>query len=231
MKNQISAAHRALRCSYRVLLGTVLCLTSVASSSATLLPIGGVLFPAPSGPNPTGTVVAGPLVSNFSAPTFTGVLTSEVFTNDPTNPFGLSDYTFVYQILNTSANPAADIARLTVGDFTGFQTDAYFVPRSGNLDPAYFDRPSASTVGISFAPIPLGTGVILSGQTSDLLVVHTDSTKFDVTRPSLIDSTTTNNGPLSFAPTTNIPSPEPSTLVLAGLAALGLFAATRRRSR
>jgi hypothetical protein len=231
MKSQTFSAQSLLRCARWTGLGAVICLLSFTASSAALLPIGGVLFPAPVGPAPTGTIAAGPLVSNFSAPTFTGVLTSEVFTNDPTNPFGLNDMTFVYQILNTSANPAADIARMTVGDFTGFQTDAYFVPRSGNLDPAYFDRPSASTVGISFAPIPLGSGVIFSGQTSDLLVVHTDSKVFDVTHPSLIDSTTTNNGPLSYAPTTNIPSPEPSTLVLAGLAALGLFVAARRKAK
>ncbi|HEY1602714.1 MAG TPA: PEP-CTERM sorting domain-containing protein [Pirellulales bacterium] len=209
-----------------VLLVAALCFTSITSSSAALLTTGSVLFPAPAGPNVGGGLVAGPLVKTFSTSTFSGVLTSEVFTNDPTNPFGLTDMTFVYQILNTSPQPLDDIARMTVGSFSGYLTDVVFVAGTGTLAPAYFDRPTDSTVGISFAPAPLGSGVILQSESSDVLIIHTNATTFHFNTASLIDSTTTNPGPQTYAP---IGTPEPSTFVLAAMAVLGLLAIARRR--
>jgi PEP-CTERM motif len=226
MKNQPFDASQVLCSACCVLLGAALCLTSINSSSAALLTTGSVLFPAPAGPNVGGALIAGPLVEPFSTSTFSGVLTSEVFTNDPTNPFGLTDMTFVYQILNTSAQPLDDIARMTVGSFSGYLTDVVYVAGTGTQNPAYFDRPTDSTVGISFAPAPLGSGVILQSENSDVLIIHTNATTFRFNQASLIDSTTTNPGPQTYAP---VGTPEPSTFVLAALAAMGLLAVARRR--
>jgi hypothetical protein len=226
MRSRTSGARNFLRSACCVFLGATTCLTSITSSSAALLTTGSVLFPAPAGSNVGGNLIAGPLVKPFSAPTFSGVLTSEVFTNDPTNPFGLSDMTFVYQILNTSPQPLDDIARMTVGSFSGYLTDVVYVTGTGTQAPAYFDRPSDSTIGISFAPAPLGSGVILQSENSDVLIIHTNATTFQFNTASLIDSSTTNPGPQTYAP---IGTPEPSTFVLAAVAVMGLLAVARRR--
>ena len=91
------------------------------------------------------------------------------------------------------------------------------------LAPTFIDRSlDGSTVGFSFLNPPIGAGALQPGQTSDLLVVYTAAPLFTPTLANIIDSNVARVA--SFAPI-----PEPSTFVLAGLAALGLAAFVRRR--
>jgi hypothetical protein len=224
MKQHIPSRQRLLRCG---LLSTVVAtavLMSATSSLATLLPPGSTLFPAPAGPPPGGApaVGGGPLVVPFVTATFTGTLTSTVLAGDPTNPLG--GLTFTYLLSDSPASPGA-IDRLTVASFMGATTDADFVP-AGGLPPTFIDRSiDSSTVGFSFLNPPVGPGALLPGTTSALLVVYTDSRGFAATLANIIDSNVARVA--SFAPVTVIP--EPSTFVLAGLAALGLAVFARRR--
>src|SRR6185369_2449678 len=108
--------------------------------------------------------------------------------------------TFVYQVANTSPFPG-EIDRLTVNSFAGFSADSVYVPGTGNLAPAYIDRSSTlqgSTIGFSFAQIPVGFGVIMPGQNSDLLIVYTNATDAAVTLASVINGSVTQV--LSYAP-------------------------------
>jgi PEP-CTERM motif len=227
MKIQSFCYKRAFGSAQLIVLVAAMLLTSAATSRATPLLPGNILFPAPAGPINGGTLFNVPQVVPFVSPTYTGTLTSEVFQNDPTNPF-LGGLTFVYQISNTSSFPG-EIDRLTVSSFSGFATDAIYVAGSASLAPTYIDRssgPAGATVGFSFAQPPLGSGSIQPGQTSDLLVVYTDAKSAAFTLASTIDGSVAQV--LSYAPTTNL-IPEPSTFVLAGLATIGLVAFGRRR--
>jgi hypothetical protein len=166
---------------------------------------------------------------SFSATTFTGALTSQVFQNDPTNPFGLGALTFSFQIADTSVFPVVpgEIDRFTDISFAGFQTDVQYVPGTGNVDPAYFDRSVGvgDTVGVAFAPAPLGFGALLPGQTTDVLIVYTNAQSFAETTAALLDGG--RSEVRSFAPT---PVPEPTALVLSCLATLGMAALIGRRA-
>jgi hypothetical protein len=225
MKIQRCTAYQALRRALVASLSAAAILTSVATTFATPLSPGGILFPAPAGIPIGGVLFNAPLVNiPFASATFTGTLTSEVFASDPTNPLG--GLTFVYQIANTTLTPG-QIERLTVNGYGGFLTNADYVTGTGTLAPAYIDRSSdipGATVGFSFAPIPVGFGSIQPGQNSDLLIVYTNATNAAVTQASVIDGSVTQVS--SYAP--HISAPEPSTLLLAGVAALGLVAFARR---
>ena len=220
-----SGPHRVCRCVLFLLLAATVVLMSAAPSLALPLAPGSTLFPAPAGPPPGGAPAlgGGPLVAPFVTATFTGTLTSTVLTGDPTNPFP-GGLTFTYLLSDSPASPGA-IDRLTVASFVGFATNADFVP-GGGLPPTFIDRSlDSSTVGFSFLNPPVGPGALLPGTTSALLVVYTDSLAFAATLANIIDSNVARVA--SFAPVTVIP--EPSTFILAGLAALGLAVFARRR--
>jgi hypothetical protein len=226
MRNRTPCRHRFLRCALVSIVAVTIVLAHAAWSTATPLPPGTTLFPAPLGPAPGGPLAApvlGPLA--FTASTFTGTLTSYVFA-DPLNPLGAGDLAFVYQIANTTPIPG-QIERLTVSSFAGVLADADYSNVSGVLAPAYIDRSigAGATVGFSFAGVPLGAGSLQPGQTSDLLVVYTNAPTWAVTNASVIDGSVITVH--SYAPATNIP--EPSTLLLGGLAAIGLVVYSRRR--
>jgi hypothetical protein len=228
MKIQFSTALCGSQRAFVAVLAGAVLMASVATTSATPLSPGGILFPAPAGPLHGGVLFNAPLVNiPFAAGTFTGTLTSEVYANDPTNPY-VGGLTFVYQIANTTPVPG-QIERLTVNGYGGFATNADYVMGTGTLAPAYIDRSSdvpGATVGFSFAQIPVGSGVIQPGQNSDLLIVYTNATNAAITLASVIDGSVTQVN--SYAPHINIP--EPSSLVLAGFIGIG-FAAFARRSR
>jgi len=222
----VLSLHRLSRCGLFIIAASSV-LFSATSLQATLLPAGGILYPAPAGPLPGGIPVDGPAHSPFATASFNGTLTSTVLTNDPTNPFGLNALTFTYQLQNAVASPG-EIDRVTVSSFAGFLTDADYVLGTGVLAPTYIDRsapPAGDTVGFQFSNFPLGPGTLQPGQTSDLLVVYTNSQQVQLTLANVIDNNVTRIA--SFAPITVIP--EPSTLILAGLAAIGLVGFARRR--
>lgn len=176
-------------------------------------------------PDPTGgVVVAGGVPVPFVALTFTGTLTSTVIAGDPSNPYG--GLTFTYQISNDPGSPNA-INRLTVQDaeLPLFLTDVSYQTPAAGVIPTLMGRPTADVVGWSWIAPILGSGVILPGTTSAVVVIQTNALYWKPIVANVIDGSTAN--PPSFGPTV----PEPSGLVLAGLGSVGLALGLLRRRR
>jgi hypothetical protein len=169
-----------------------------------------------------GTGIAVP----FTSATFHGTLTSTVYAGDASNPYG--GLTFTYLLTNSNTGtPVGDIDRLTINDYAGFLVDASYQSPTSGLAPTLVDRDGPGNVmGFSFLTLPghLGNGPLHAGMTSALMVLQTDALSFQPTLASVIDGSVTSVA--SFAPSANIP--EPSTLVLTAIGALGLFVACRR---
>jgi hypothetical protein len=176
---------------------------------------GGIHFPAVAEPDPVGATLVfstGPVA--FSAATFAGTMTSNVFNNDATNPFGPNALTFTYSITNGGASPH-DIERMSVASFGTFLTDASFQASAG-VPPTIISRSDDGQVmGFNFI-----SPAVDAGQTTSLLVVQTNATVFSPTTANLINGSVTTA--LSVAP---LPEPAAATLSLA----LGFAAAARRR--
>ena len=150
---------------------------------------------------------------------FSGMLTSTVWTNDSTNPFGADRMTFTYLISN-AADSAHVVDRLTISSYAGFMADVSYTPTGTGVPPAQADRSTADVIGFNFVPT-FGDGPILPGSDSRLLVVQTDSTVFTESIASAI------NGGVSMMPSF-APVPEPATWTLALLGLAGWYALTRR---
>src|SRR5262245_54825720 len=113
---------------------------------------GGALLTPPE-PDPTGGVVVGSTVQPFVTPPgvgqFSGILTTTVYQDDPSNPFaGIGDpdpthhgLTFVFQLHN-DATSTTSLGRMTSVDFTPFQTDVSFQPVPAVIAPTSTDRTS-----------------------------------------------------------------------------------------
>jgi hypothetical protein len=177
MKKQVISLRRAFLCSLLLLVAESVVLPSEAYSAGAPLAPGTSVSPAPSGPTPGGTAVAGGVPVAFTAPTFTGTLTSTVLSDDPTNPLG--GLTFTY-LLSDDVGSSGEIERVAVVSFAGVMVNVDFVPNTGDVPPAYFNRSTGSgnTVDSAFVNPPFGLGSLQPGQTSDLLVVYTNSQVF-----------------------------------------------------
>lgn len=205
----------------------VVLVCGVPMASGAFLPVGGTLYPAPLELDPLPGLVlftTGPLP--FVGGAFSGTLESVVIAGDPTNPWG--GLTFAYMVSN-NAGSTNDIGRLTVIDYTGWQTDAsYQAPGTsmpplllgGAVPPAYINRSTPDVVGFSFAGFPLGPGVLRPGMSSTWLVVQTDAPRWVHTTAYVID------GSIASVPSVG-PIPEPAALALLGLGTA--FVLRRRR--
>lgn len=201
----------------RVISALVVLFCGVPLASGMLLPVGGTLYPAPQEPDPMPGFVlftTGPLP--FMGGAFSGTLESVVIANDPTNPWG--GLTFAYMVTN-NAGSTNDIGRLTVVDFTGWQTDASYqapgtsmpgLPAGGAVTPAYINRSTPDVVGFSFVGFPVGPGLLTPGSSSTWLVVQTDAPQWVHTMAYVID------GSIAGVPSVG-PIPEPASLALLGL--------------
>lgn len=215
-----------LKYASKMVMVTLLACSTISARAAFLAPGPASLYPAPGEPDlPIGALVAstGPLA--FSSGPVAGTLISEVWTADPSNPFGPGALTFTYRVSNTSV--AAAIHRLTVSDFTPFLTDASFSTIAApGLAPTWIDRTTPDVIGFEFAGIPVGPGSLLPGMTSALLVIQTSATIYAPSIANVIDGSVASVA--SFAP---IPAviPEPTTLALASLAGATMLLARRRK--
>jgi hypothetical protein len=201
-----------------IVLSACIVATSASRATAVLLPAGTTIFAAPEAPVVGGTLVAGGVPVSVTSATFDGTLTSSVISGDGNNG-ALGGLTFVYTLTNDARSPG-QMDRLTVNGFSGFITDSgYVLP---GVAPGLNDRSvSGDVVGFTFIGPPIGTGVLLPGQSSAQLIVRTDAQNFTPTFASVIDGSVASV--LSFAP---LPQnvPEPSTLAIAATGLFGLAA-------
>src|SRR4051812_45415842 len=160
--------------------------------------IGGAMLTPPE-PDPVGGVLVGSTVQPFVTPPgvgqFSGVLTTLVYLNDPSNPFaGIGDpnplnhgLTFVFQLHN-DATSTTSIGRMTTVDFTPFATDVSYQAPTAGLPPTSVDRASApSTLGWSFTGFPLGLGRIAPGVSTASMVVQTNAPGYIDVLANVID--------------------------------------------
>jgi len=197
--------------------GVLAIVCMAAPVRAALLNIGGTLFPAPGEPDlPAGAVLlstVGPTAFLATPPVFSGTLTSQVYRNDSTNPFGLNALTFAYRVANNETSQNA-IHRLSLGGYDSFQVDASYQSTSTGLIPTFIDRPTVQAIGFSFEGAPVGPGSLAPGASTRLLILQTNATQFGPILANVIDGGQA-NGIASLGPVV----PEPATLgalVLAG---------------
>jgi hypothetical protein len=188
------------------------------------LSVGGSVF-NPVEPDPTGGIVIDSMTMPFSVPgKYSGSLTSQVISGDPSNPYG--GLTFTYSL---TSNPGSVnvLTALTVNGYASSLTDVSY--RLPGVGPTNIDRLTADVIGFRFMPtvfIPgfglYGNGVITGGTTSALMVVQSNLKAYTTTTAQVIDGAVTSV--TSFAPV-----PEPATFVLAGLGAIGALGLAARR--
>lgn len=191
------------------------CLAGPSTATAASINMMQTLMPAPGEANPAG----GNIIATVTVPvvslTYTGLLTSTVFENDATNPFG--GLTFTY-LLSNDASSAQPIGRLTVSGYEGFLTDASYQTPTTGMPPTLINRSVEDVMGFSFFA-GVGPGVLSPGMTSSVMVVQTDAPAWEPNVGSVI------NGHVTTVPILS-PVPEPGTLALLGF---GTLLMVRRR--
>ncbi len=158
------------------------------------------------------TLVANTGSLSFSNSAFSGTIDEWVY-KDTANSFGSGDLTWIIQVVN-SANSSDAMARVTAGNFATFMTD---VGDDGGANaPSLVDRDTPGhTIGFSWAP----TGGLLAGQTSDLLMIDTNASRFTTGTLAVIDSQTSDlNG---YEPSA-VPEAPSWAMMLLGFAGLGV---------
>jgi hypothetical protein len=165
------------------------------------------------------TLVANTGSLSFSNSAFSGMIDEWVY-KDTSNTFAPGDLTWIIQVANSSSSTDA-IARVTAGNFVGFMTDVG--DNGGANAPSLVDRDTPGhTIGFSWAT----TGGLLAGNTSDLLFIDTNATRFVPGTLAVIDSQTSDL--TGYQPSA---VPEPATWAMMLIGFVGLGAAGYRGSR
>jgi len=145
--------------------------------------------------------------------------------NYASNPFGLGDETFVYQVSltgGTTGSGPAIIERLTMSAFDSFLTDVgYFQQNGSQVIPSAMGRTGSGAIINAEYSTPIAIG-----QTTVLIIINTNAPFATAGTLTAQDGLTANLN--AFAPTA---TPEPATMAMALSAVpfLGLAAWRRRR--
>jgi hypothetical protein len=124
----------------------LLCIQTNVSLAAPLAPGGSIA--APPELDPVGGSLLDTISSPFATASFTGTLISSVYSGDTSNPFGLPDLTFTYELIMGSGPDSA--SAVSIGSFAGFQTDvSYQVPSIG-LAPGTISRNPSGSQAVKF---------------------------------------------------------------------------------
>lgn len=202
-----------------------ICMPGLAAAAP--LVAGGVQLPVAAEVDPVGsTETKATSTVPFNVPgSFSGTLTSTVLSGDTSNPYG--GLTFTYR-LSSDASSIHNIARISLQGFAGLLTDASYQSTSPGVAPGLVDRSTSSdVVGYYFLPYvgDSRADFMEPGDTSVLMVVQTNSTTYAPSTASLI-----NGGQLTIdalAPQAPPPVPEPASLCVLALGAMGFLG--RRR--
>ncbi len=204
------------------LLGLAVYAPSVqASLVGTTITTGDSGVAVPSATLPAGTIIASQ-TETISTSDLSGTLYVGVFQESSNNTLD-----FIYQVVMNSSS-ADGMGRLTASDFTGFSTSVAYLTTSpggifstGSVAPNNADRNTDDVVGFNFSP------ALPKGDTSYTMVIGTIATSYTTGNVGIIDGVTENlNG---YAPTVSVP--EPSSMAMAGLGALGLIGYGLRRRK
>lgn len=184
-------------------------------SAISLLPNSSIALPLEA--EPVGATLVTSSTVNFSALTFSGTLTSKVWSGDTSNPHG--GLTFTYEISNNLISADA-IDRFTLSSYAGFLVDASY--NGAGILPTSVQRNTAGNQ-ISFNFSGIGEGTLIQGGSSPVLILQTDSATWQDSIAGVINSSTVNVA--TFAP---LAVPEPTSLALVLLGA-GAFAWRRKK--
>jgi hypothetical protein len=136
------------------------------------------------------------------------------------------DLDFVYQVNNLSSSTTV-VESTSHFNFSTTMTGGVgvdYVAGSGNVNPGLATRSGTTTHGATVKFNFLGNGDINPGQSSTLNVIETLSRNYTVGNYTLQDGVTANI-------TAYAPGPEPSSMVLVGLGAMGLIGYGLRRRK
>jgi hypothetical protein len=181
----------------------------VNTPALSLTPNSSILLPAEA--EPVGASLVTSSTINFSALTFSGTLTSKVWSGDTSNPFG--GLTFTYEISNDllSADP---IDRFTLSSYAGFLVDASY-SGAGVVPTTVTRNPAGNQISFNFSGISEGT--LIQGSSSPVLILQTSAATYQNSIGGVINSSTVNVA--TFAP---LAVPEPTTAALLALGAIAL---------
>ena len=181
----------------------VVSLGTVAVRATSLVPGTAISPLSPEAEPAVGSVLVVSLSAPVTALSFTGTLVSSVYSSDSSNPWG--GLTFTYQLYN---NGPDTVERLTLSSFAGFLTDVSY--NGSGIVPLNAVRTAAGNqISFNFRT-PDEQGTLTPGASSSLLIIQTDSSRYQNSIAGVINSSTANSA--TFAPAA---VPEPATVTLA----------------
>ncbi len=208
-----------------LLLLVVLVLAGAAEAGASMLAVNGTLNPAPRRPRYRRARWCRPRASASRLRRNAGTLISTVEINDPSNPFGVNDLTFIFQVQNASFSTGT-ITHLSVNGFDNLLVDASYVAAAGQVFPALLPaaerRPPMATRSAPTGRASTGLARSRPAARRPCWCCTTNATSYINGTAAVIGGSITN-------PSAYIPVPEPASIVLALLGLAAIVAIGRRR--